>query len=368
MATNVATPCTTNGECITEAIEGDQSFIILRLHAMLTPHPRHALPLGERAPSSKVQLIDRAVVSPHGVWDVATKRWMTLADNCTLRDRWNIVPGKTNTSLQRRPVVQKRLRGPAIFFGHSNGSPIFNHYGHFITEGCARLHGIASAPDLLGHKRTPVLIVGDDPKQNVKTANFFRALGSIFGLKVVFATEPTMCAPLIFAERAVCLQTAWHMVQGDTYRSIAHLAVSSSLQDDTIPAIAANPCIFAKRGKPTRMSGNDEMQIAKWFQERGFVILENGKLRILDQIRVWSKCTVAVGLSGTDMHNCAWMPRGGTVITFCKSPKASPPAQMFIEHVCGLNGFTFPNIRNAASFLNIADDVERLLAENVVGE
>lgn len=354
-------------DCVTESVESDQSFITLRPHARMTPHPKRTLSLGQRAPSSNVHRIDRAIVSQHGVWDVTTKRWLTLADNCLLHDRWNIVPGTKKRSL-RRPVVQKRLHAPTIFIGHSNSSPIFNHYGHFVTEGCARLHGIAKAANLLGdlhnRKRAPVLIVGDDPERNVKSANFFRALGSIFGLKVVFAAEPTMCAPLIFAERAVCLQTAWHMVQGDTYRSIAALVMSSSsLRDDTIPGIVANPRIFAKRGKASRMSAGDEVQIAKWFEERGFTILENSKLRMVDQIRVWSRCTLAVGLSGTDMHNCAWMPLGGTVITFCKFPKPSPPAQMFMETVCGLNGFTFPNIRNATSFFGVADEVARILEE-----
>jgi capsular polysaccharide biosynthesis protein len=177
------------------------------------------------------------------------------------------------------------LPGRTLYGGH-----LFHHYGHFISEGLARLwpylrsdfDNICFYPFIFNNRSNEL-------------CSYQLEILSLLGInanKVFIIRDRTLLEEAWVPSSAWPINQAANPVMKNIYSKI-----SLSIDRPSAPTRK----IFIARSKKLRASNNDQVQHE--FQRLGFEVIYPEMLSFHDQLRLYVETSILAGFSGSGLHN-----------------------------------------------------------------
>lgn len=192
-----------------------------------------------------------------------------------------------------------------------------SHYGHFITEGLARLWFFLDAKN----QHYKGVYISDS--RNNKFIDCFK----FFGIKdqnFLEITQPTRFRSVIVPEQSIRLHDFYHLKYKQTIDKI---------KEKIIPAQYTK--VFFSKAKGGSGRGIGELPIRTIFEKNGFAIFYPEKMSMYETISVLKGCDEFVATSGTNIHNAVFMDDGKAIICLNRSAHFHP-LQIMIDRMKSL--------------------------------
>lgn len=189
-----------------------------------------------------------------------------------------------------------------------------SHYGHFITEGLARLWFFLDSKNL--HYKG--VYISDS--RNNKFIDCFR----FFGIKdknFLEITKPTRFRTVIIPEPSIRLHDFYHSKYKQTIDKI---------KENVVPAQYAK--VFFSKAKSASGRGEGELPIQTVFEGNGFAICYPERMSMYETISVLKGCSEFAATSGTNIHNSIFMNDGKSLICLNRSGHFHP-LQIMIDRM-----------------------------------
>ena len=217
-----------------------------------------------------------------------------------------------------------------------------SHYGHFITEGLARLWFFLD-PENAHYKGVYI-----SDSRNNKFLDCFR----FFGIKdqdLIEITKPTRFRSIFVPEQSIRLQDYYHLKYKETIDKIK----------EKIEPAKYNKVFFSK-AKSTSGRAVGESPIQDVFERNGFTIVYPEKLSMYETISILKGCDEFGSTSGTNIHNSVFMNDRKAIICLNRSAHFHP-IQTMIDRMKRLKAtyvdtFVFStndNFGNAPCFVTV---------------
>lgn len=245
---------------------------------------------------------------------------------------------------------------PVVFVG-----AIWPHYGHFITDGMARLWALdrVKGMPLLVQSRPPVTHHGQAYIHEIH-----RRLG-LAERGLITPTRPTLFKKVLAAKSA--FQHTFRLY--DCHRNPhAHVARSILAEDG---AAASGPSkVYLTRSllKAHERSASEEIELEDRLRREGFEIVAPERVAFADQVRMFNSATWIAGTIGSAFHTCLFAePRDDRSLFMMSWDKINPRYLMIDEIMAQrsfyLNCMTVKSIDHRKRISDTGIDVERAMAE-----
>ena len=181
-----------------------------------------------------------------------------------------------------------------------------SHYGHFITEGLARLWFFLDSEN--AHYKC--VYISDS--RNNRFLDCFR----FFGIKdqdLIEITKPTRFRSVIVPEQSIRLHDYCHSKYKETIDKI---------KEKIEPAAYAK--VFFSKANSGSGRAIGELPIQNIFEKNGFTVFIPEKMSMYETISVLKGCHEFVATSGTNIHNSIFMEDGKTTICLNRSAHFHP--------------------------------------------
>ena len=192
-----------------------------------------------------------------------------------------------------------------------------SHFGHFITEGLARLWFFLDKK----HAHYKGVYISD--ARNNKFIDCFR----FFGIKdqnLLEITKPTRFRLVIIPEQSIRLQDFYHSKYKQTIDKIKEKIIAAQYAK-----------VFFSKAKSQNGRGIGELPIQSVFEKNGFAIFYPEKMTMYETISVLKGCDEFVATSGTNIHNSVFMNDGKAIICLNRSAHFHP-LQIMIDRMKSL--------------------------------
>lgn len=192
-----------------------------------------------------------------------------------------------------------------------------SHYGHFITEGLARLWFFLDAKN----QHYKGVYISDS--RNNKFTDCFK----FFGIKdqnFLEITKPTRFRSVIVPEQSIRLHDFYHLKYKQTIDKIKEKIVAAQYTK-----------VFFSKAKSGSGRGIGELPIQTVFEKNGFTIFYPEKMSMYETISVLKGCDEFVATSGTNIHNSVFMDDGKAIVCLNRSAHFHP-LQIMIDHMKSL--------------------------------
>jgi capsular polysaccharide biosynthesis protein len=177
------------------------------------------------------------------------------------------------------------LAGRTLYGGH-----LFHHYGHFISEGLARLWPyLRSEFDNLCFY--PFIFNGGSRDLNQYQLDILSLLGVSID-KVRILDESVVMEEAWIPSSAWPINQAANFIMNELYNQITK---------DIRQSLSSTRKVFVARSKKLRTSNNDEVQTV--FEEQGFEVIYPELLSFQDQLEIYTSASILAGFSGSGLHN-----------------------------------------------------------------
>lgn len=229
-------------------------------------------------------------------------------------DRVQLADPPTTT----RDAGARRVRARTCYIGN-----IFNHYGHFITEGLSALWGDLADYDYLAAH--PFVFGG-------LLADYARHCHAALGIdrrKILVIREPTVFADITVLERSWLPNKAAH----PDFMKVAH-RIAAPFHSGRQPL----KLYLSRRLTPQR-AVPEESAIEDIFRQKGFLVVHPETMAMEAQLALYGAARVLAGFNGSALHNVMFSPRGTPTINLgdVRSPVRPLPNQLICS---ALNGGT----------------------------
>jgi len=195
--------------------------------------------------------------------------------------------------------------GRFLYAGH-----LFDHYGHFITEGLGRLYLLNKPADFKRVLFHPFIFGNVSSSNSLK--EFQRIIFSSVGIperKVQIISTVARYEELWIPEQAWPINKCPHPVMRRLYAKIRR-NLRNKFGKSREP-FGCERIFIARRGN-LRSSRNEVIE--KLFRDRGFKVLEPQSLSFPEQIKYYVNAKVVAGFCGSGLHNIVFCPSEAILI------------------------------------------------------
>jgi capsular polysaccharide biosynthesis protein len=204
-----------------------------------------------------------------------------------------------------RATAAGRVEGRGCYIGH-----IYNHFGHFLTEG---LSSLWAGNDFEYYAAHPFIFGGMMPSYS---RTVLKSLGFDPG-KILVIREPLVFADITVPERTWYANKAAVSAFRGTVDRIAtpYQTARGSLR------------IYLSRSKVELRAVPNEGAIEEAFSKRGFLVIHPERLGIESQLSLYGQAGIIAGFGGSALHNLLLCPRGTRTIVLGDERARSAPIQ-----------------------------------------
>jgi capsular polysaccharide biosynthesis protein len=172
------------------------------------------------------------------------------------------------------------------------------HWGHFLTEGIARLWVLRHRPPLAGLPLLFTSLIND-----LAPIRDFFAVGRIPAEAVTTFTKPTLA-------RRIHLPSATFRNRGTAdplHLDLPHV-VATQLKADTYPpwGTSSQPVYLSRTALQGNRRFHNEDALQQHLKSRGFLVIHPERLSLNDQVRVVNEHNIFVGCWGSAFHTLAF--------------------------------------------------------------
>lgn len=286
--------------------------------ALVAPDDRRALEARWHAATESAPPVLLHQVGPAGV---AFPGLVHLPDGRAIAESLhNLTPSRATALLSRPPRATTRAPGdtPALLLARAGSG----NYGHWLVEHLGALLLLrATAPDLL-----PRLLVQD--RRETPIWAVLEASARLAGL------DPGLLVPV--GPKGVAVADLRVFAPASLHPHMKHPAVIEALAG-LAPRRPARDLLFVRRTSTTKRVLHNLAAVEAAAARLGFRTVEPGRMSFAEQIDTFAGARVVVGVSGADMTNIAFMPRGGQVV--CLLPAVG--RNFFFWDICCLRGHRY---------------------------
>lgn len=285
---------------------------------LVAPEDRRALEARWHAPDQGAPPID---LHRLGAASIAFPGLVHLPDGSAILESLHNLPrARTAALLARGPRAAATIPGdaPALLLARAGSG----NYGHWLVEHLGALLLLRdAAPDLAprllvqdrrGHAIWPVLEAG------VALAGF----------------DPAALLPV--GPAGVGVRDLWMFSPASAHPYMKHPAAIEALAG-LAPRRPATDRLFIRRTSTTKRVLHNLDAVEAAATRMGFRTIEPGRMSFAEQIEAFAGARIVAGVSGADLTNIAFMPRGGDVV--CLLPAAG--RNFFFWDVCCLRGHRY---------------------------
>lgn len=199
-------------------------------------------------------------------------------------------------------AVFKRFTEPKIKIEGANNLLIHNHwssgYHHWITESLVRLLSINT-------KEYNLIIPIDYPKFafEILSTYSFKSIIKIPAKTGVFASNITI---------------PFNPDSGFYEKDKLHAIKAHFLNYYNIPDSVPTSRIYITRKNAAKRKVENEKELLPILEKFGFVVIDADQLTVLEQIKLFSSCSILISIHGAALTNCIFMNENTTVLEFYK--------------------------------------------------
>lgn len=189
-----------------------------------------------------------------------------------------------------------------------------SHYGHFITEGLARLWFFLD-PQNIRYKGVYIVEHKD---------NKFMDLFKFFGMQdknLIEVTKPTRFRSVIVPEQSIRLHDFYHSNYKRTIDKIKEKIIAAEYKK-----------VYFSKSMSENARGIGEFPIQHVFEKNGFNIFYPENMSMYETISVLKGCDEFVASSGTNIHNSIFIDDAKSVICLNRSAHFHP-LQIMIDRM-----------------------------------
>jgi hypothetical protein len=289
-----------------------------------------------------VEVVRNGFITPHHVTSLPGKIsgcvYRADGSKVTLSERfggfWGDLANNDNPDTIDVSIAAKALKGRGLYLGHFMGG----HYGHFITEGLSTFW-ILEEQSATGFD----YFVFHPFAFGVAIPAYARNCLERFTIpveKIVFVGEERLTfSELVVPERLFRLNHSADVRSRWTYQTIAAAAPA--------PPSAPNRIYLSRRQFNRRQFERvvaNEVEIEDVFRANGFEIVYPETLTFSEQVALCARASVIAGISGSGLHNGAFM-RSGTLLIELGDPRYDgrpAPTQALCNHIAGVRSAFIP--------------------------
>ncbi|WP_137222080.1 DUF563 domain-containing protein [Shewanella sp. MEBiC00475] len=227
--------------------------------------------------------------------------------------------------------VQNFLKGRYLYLGFYT-----EHYGHFLLETLARLWAYTE-------NKYDGVVFNEFviPRQTQGVSPFSQFFFAPFGVKahsVSIINIATQFEWLDVPNPQFFILNKAHIDYIDIYRRISDFYIPSK-QDESLRIYVSRSKLLKRKRKVL-----NEAAIEKVFISHGFIVIHPQELSFPEQLALLSHTHVLAGMEGSGLHNCVFMPPGGTVINLCgvRQPNSIKSNQKICDALAHLTGLVLP--------------------------
>jgi capsular polysaccharide biosynthesis protein len=227
--------------------------------------------------------------------------------------------------------VQHVLKGRYLYLGFYT-----EHYGHFLLETLSRLWAYTE-------NKYDGVVFNEFviPRQTQGISSFSQLFFAPFGIKassVSIVNVTTQFEWLDVPNPQFFILNKADIDYIDTYRKISDFYIPSK-KDESLRIYVSRSKLLKRKRKVL-----NEAAIEKVFISHGFIVIHPQELSFLEQLALLSNTHVLAGMEGSGLHNCVFMPPGGTVINLCgvRQPNSIKSNQKICDALAHLTGLVLP--------------------------
>lgn len=284
----------------------------------LAPEDRRALEARWHAPSQDAPPI---LLHRIGAAGIAFPGLVHLPDGRAIAESLHNLPrARAAELLARGPRAAARIPGdaPALLLARAGSG----NYGHWLVEHLGALLLLRdAAPDL-----APRLLVQDRQEEAIWPVLQDGARLAGFDPAALLPVNP----------RGVAVQDLWMFSPASAHPHMKHPAVIEALAG-LAPRRPPTERLFIRRTSTTKRVLHNLDAVEAAAARLGFRTIEPGRMSFAQQIEAFAGARIVAGVSGADMTNIAFMPRGGDVV--CLLPAAG--RNFFFWDLCCLRGHRY---------------------------
>ena len=242
----------------------------------------------------------------------------------------------------------KRVAARTCYIGN-----IFNHYGHFITEGLSALWDDFADYDYLAAH--PFVFGG----LLAAYARYCHAALDIDRRKILVIREPTVFEDITVLERSWLPNKAAH----PDFMKVAQ-RIAAPFHTGRHPLR-----LYLSRRMTEQRNVAQEPAIEDLFRQRGFVVLHPETLTIEAQLALYGQAAVLAGFSGSALHNVMFCPMGTPTINLgdARSPDRPLPNQMICSALNGGPALLIPRRTDDIDLSRLEGEIDESLAMLALG-
>jgi hypothetical protein len=190
----------------------------------------------------------------------------------------------------------------------------FNGYGHLLLEALSQIWAVKDA-------RANRVLISD------KAASYFTPLFEPFDLPpLVTFKRPVQFESLIVANQCYVL---------DESITTKFTEICTRIRDHFDPSGAPTRKLYVSRSGAAQRKLENEAEVENVMRARGFEIIHPEKLKVSDQVRVFSNAAVIVGAVGSGLYNAAFS-RPGTRRLILAPPQFYTRNDMLLSALTGV--------------------------------
>ena len=242
-------------------------------------------------------------------------------------------------------------KGRFLYAGH-----LFDHYGHFITEGLGRLYLVNRPTNFKKILFHPFIFGNVSPRNPLK--EFQRIIFSSLGIperKVEVISTAMRFEEIWIPEQAWPINKCPHPVMRRLYAKIRR-----NLRNKYEKFSELSNCdkIFIARRGNLRSSRNEVVE--KLFRDCGFEVLEPQNLKFSEQVKYYANAKVIAGFCGSGLHNIIFCPPNAVLIEI--GDERNKSKGLIMQNAANLVG------GNRAVFVDHSESIEAIarILENLL--
>ncbi len=249
------------------------------------------------------------------------------------------------TYLQRHRA--KPIPGKAVYFGH-----FYSHYGHFITEGVSRLHGIRN----MRHYDYFIFYPFVFHNGRVFVRGFHKHVLKFFGIPY---------------EKVLFIGTRFFRFERlDVYRQL--WPINSAPDPDLLRSYTRiirpyqngppRRWIFLSRDPKRNARTQNMLDLEEVFRRRGFEVIRAEKLSFEEQLGLYANAAMFAAPAGSGMHNALFLQHGASAIEIGdpRTPDDFAPMQAHANALSRANVSRIPYRGSKSGDIDIDFVAERL--------